>query len=948
MCPYYYSYISRWRDFSPGARFFATAKNLAVRKNGAPINGSNINNANAASNNSNNSSSSSNNSNNNVWMIASSGMRTAGSLFHGGLAASLLAGGVLTALLPLLISGFLFCDSSVSISNAPTTGNANLRGQQGQQMNFDFTKPSGPLTVTALILTYKNAKAFADFLPTVLAQRKVNFEVLIADSGCLPETQETIRRNFANSVVPYKHLPICHNPGYAVANNEASKFAAESSDWILLLNDDLILEGETFIHDMLELGKRTETAAGVGCSLLTTSVDDRKIIEAGSIIWGDSSTMGFGRGRSDIDAPEFAYPRPVDYVSGACLMMQKLIFNEYGGFDSDRFPNYYEDTDLQMHVQHDLGLNIWLQPSARALHVEHGSFSAEDIKAYMQKGSKVFVEKWGEALAEKHARNPWDLDKRAKKVAFLKAGDVRGRDPTKARILYLDVKIPSRNAGSGFGRSFDNISMLAQLGHRVTVASYHDATDDWCDAQCRKEITDLGVEVISQDWEGLMESRLGFYQIVVVSRPTTFRIVHKKLRELFKKSPFALVYDCEALWYRRDETMTSLYEAGVEFPSIKSSEDYDFAVTNMIANREAETTLLSLVDVVIPVSTMEEEIVRDLVPDVGVRTVGHIMSLDKVTRSTFQEREGIMFLASFSGSMYYNGDAVWYFLKTVYPLVLEASSKPIPLTIAGRKIPADLREFVDEAGLQDDVTFLESPEDLEPLYERHRVFIAPHMYGSGIQFKLSEALSLGIPTVMSAVSAEAFGITTDDGITCRGDDPEAFKSCVISLHENKKEWEAVREGGIEFIRTTHSRVETLETWTDIVERGKQVWNHLDEISRNPQGPCPEGEESYLSRRPDVKEAVEAGALESAYVHWIQHGRKEGLEYLCFEGAAKVHNLFRNDIWLPQAPCEVGETMYVRQFPDVGKAMKAGSFESAFQHWKDHGIAEERVYYCPHT
>ena len=73
-----------------------------------------------------------------------------------------------------------------------------------------------------------------------------------------------------------------------------------------------------------------------------------------------------------------------------------------------------------------------------------------------------------------------------------------------------------------------------------------------------------------------------------------------------------------------------------------------------------------------------------------VFVIGHTMKLNP-TVSSFEDRSGILFVAAFHGSMYYNGDAIWYFLQHVYPLVLKDAAETIPLVIAGRGIPDHLR-----------------------------------------------------------------------------------------------------------------------------------------------------------------------------------------------------------------------------------------------------------------
>lgn len=79
----------------------------------------------------------------------------------------------------------------------------------------------------------------------------------------------------------------------------------------------------------------------------------------------------------------------------------------------------------------------------------------------------------------------------------------------------------------------------------------------------------------------------------------------------------------------------------------------------------------------------------DLLPSgkYDIEVIGHIMnpSIRNVEeKGKFKKRKGILFLASFSNKMFYNGDAIWHFLKYIYKYYVETSKKLAPLTIAGR------------------------------------------------------------------------------------------------------------------------------------------------------------------------------------------------------------------------------------------------------------------------
>jgi hypothetical protein len=78
---------------------------------------------------------------------------------------------------------------------------------------------------------------------------------------------------------------------------------------------------------------------------------------------------------------------------------------------------------------------------------------------------------------------------------------------------------------------------------------------------------------------------------------------------------------------------------------------------------------------------------------------------------------------------------------------------------------------------------------------------------------------------------------------------------------------------------------------------------------------------YLSKYPDVAEAVKAGAYKSGREHFIEVGYFEGRR--------------------PQA-FEVDEKWYVAAYPDVAEGIGKGDIKSAEQHFNDHGYEEGRL------
>jgi hypothetical protein len=78
---------------------------------------------------------------------------------------------------------------------------------------------------------------------------------------------------------------------------------------------------------------------------------------------------------------------------------------------------------------------------------------------------------------------------------------------------------------------------------------------------------------------------------------------------------------------------------------------------------------------------------------------------------------------------------------------------------------------------------------------------------------------------------------------------------------------------------------------------------------------------YLSKYPDVKEAVKRGLVPSGREHYVSHGYYE-------------HRM-------PTA-IHVNEKWYLESYPDVAEAIRAGIYKSAQAHFDQAGFREGRL------
>jgi glycosyltransferase involved in cell wall biosynthesis len=97
------------------------------------------------------------------------------------------------------------------------------------------------------------------------------------------------------------------------------------------------------------------------------------------------------------------------------------------------------------------------------------------------------------------------------------------------------------------------------------------------------------------------------------------------------------------------------------------------------------------------------------------------------------------------------------------------------------------RTELDAAG----VRLCYSVTDLRPLYDIARVFLAPIRFAAGIPIKILEATAAGLPTAGTLLMARQLGWTPGVEMIAE-DDPGAFSSAVIRLHEDEGLWNQMR------------------------------------------------------------------------------------------------------------------------------------------------------------
>lgn len=222
-------------------------------------------------------------------------------------------------------------------------------------------------------------KCIASILSTA---HGIDYEIIVIDCGSSDGCGEMLQEFYPR--VRFIQSEI--NLGFAKANNHAAKEAI--GEYILFLNPDTELENGA-LRLLLDNIKSLPGAGAVGAKLLNTdsSIQTSCIRSFPTLLnqFLDSEMLRrcFPRSRLWGMAPiveHKALPVEVEAVSGACLMINRRIFESIGGFNTDYFM-YSEDIDLCFKLR-QVGRKTYYVPSSVIVHHGGSSSSKSNVNAF--------------------------------------------------------------------------------------------------------------------------------------------------------------------------------------------------------------------------------------------------------------------------------------------------------------------------------------------------------------------------------------------------------------------------------------------------------------------------------------------------------------------------------------------------------------------------------------
>ncbi|WP_165911530.1 glycosyltransferase [Sphingomonas sp. PP-CC-3A-396] len=379
----------------------------------------------------------------------------------------------------------------------------------------------------------------------------------------------------------------------------------------------------------------------------------------------------------------------------------------------------------------------------------------------------------------------------------------------KKHVLMIDDLVPDPLFGAGYPRAFAIVQSLVMAGHRVSFYPMRSSPAD-----IERMTTTFAGAVLFHPGAGarglrrLLWTHGANFDALFVSRPMPMAAFVQARWQPAADHPIQVVYDAEAVLAPREAYRRALFDTPW------SDQDYKAAIAD-------ELEVARTADAVTAVGEGDATTIRSVL-DMPVFVLPHPVAVRTDTAS-FGDRQDFLFVGRLTGSSSQspNIDSVIWFVSAVMPILDRLIGTAYRLHVVGRIESAEIEALTSQRVVLHGVV-----EDLQPVYDRCRVFVAPTRYAAGIPLKVVEAMGEGIPCVVTPLLAEQLALggrvsskgTRPQDLQAEDTDARQFAQDCARLYTDHLAWQAARDHGTAHVTRCFSQKAFDTVLQDVLEQ----------------------------------------------------------------------------------------------------------------------------------
>ena len=220
------------------------------------------------------------------------------------------------------------------------------------------------MKLSIIIVNYNTGSVLKQCLNSLYQYRTPDSEIIVVDNASTDNSGEMVKMHFPDIIL----VESSENLGFAKANNLGS--AKAQGDFLVFLNPDVILTEASF-EKMLGFLESHSDVGLIGPRLIYENGDFQISTGLFPKILSEFKMSRLARKVKNRTfreklASQFETYKEVNWVTGACIMLRRTLFEQVSGFD-DKLFMFFEDADLCKRI-YEAGLRVVYFPETEIIH----------------------------------------------------------------------------------------------------------------------------------------------------------------------------------------------------------------------------------------------------------------------------------------------------------------------------------------------------------------------------------------------------------------------------------------------------------------------------------------------------------------------------------------------------------------------------------------------------